>query len=58
LAIKKGVAENPSQWKDMIIDFKRINQKPNDHEVEVIYQKLPRYQETFKNLYLSLQNLT
>jgi hypothetical protein len=57
LATKKGWAEESSQWQGMIADFKQINQKPNDHEVEVIYQKLPLYQKAFKSLYLNLQNL-
>ncbi len=57
LAAKNGWAEESAQWQEMISDFKQINQKPNDHEVEVIYQKLPLYQKAFKRLYLNLQNL-
>ena len=58
LAAQNGWMEESPQWEEMTADFKCINQKPLEQEVEVIYQKLPRYHKAFKILYLHLQNLT
>jgi hypothetical protein len=57
LATQNGWTEEPSQWEEMIEDFKSINQNPTEPEAEAIYQKLPGYQQAFKNLYSHLQNL-
>jgi len=57
LATQNGWMDEPPQWEEMISDFKRINQKPDGQEAEIIYQKLPRYQKAFKGLYAHLQNL-
>ncbi|MBC8287324.1 MAG: nucleotidyltransferase substrate binding protein [Nitrospinae bacterium] len=57
LAKKNGWMEDPPQWQEMIADYKCINQKPDEQEAEAVYQKLPRYQKAFKNLYSHLQSL-
>jgi hypothetical protein len=57
MAIQNGWTEDPPQWLEMIADYKRINQKPDKQETEAVYQKLPRYQQAFKNLYSNLQSL-
>jgi hypothetical protein len=57
MANQNGWTEDPPQWQEMIADYKRINQKPDKEETEVIYQKLPRYSQAFKNLYSNLQSL-
>lgn len=44
-------------WQEMILDFQRINQKPDKQETEAVYQKLTRYQQAIKNLYSHLQSL-
>ncbi len=53
-AIRNGWTEDPSQWAGMTADYKRVNQKPTGREAEVIYQKLPRYLQTFRKLYSRL----
>tara|TARA_B100000678_G_scaffold260165_1_gene240818 strand:- start:23 stop:352 length:330 start_codon:yes stop_codon:yes gene_type:complete len=58
LATQNGWTEDQPQWAEMIADYKRVNQKATGQEAEAIYQKLPRYLQVFKNLYLRLQNLT
>ena len=58
LAIQNGWIEDQPQWAEMIADYKCVNQKATGQEAEAIYQKLPRYLQVFKNLYLHLQNLT
>ncbi len=58
LANQNGWTEDPSQWQEMIADYQRIIQKPDKQETETVYQKLPRYQQAFKNLYSNLQSLT
>jgi len=57
MAIQNGWTEDPTQWLKMIVDYKHINQKPKKQETEAVYQKLPRYQQALKNLYLNLKNL-
>lgn len=57
MANQSGWTEDPPQWLEMIADYKRINQKPDKQETEAVYQKLPRYQQAFKNLYSNLQSL-
>ena len=57
MANQSGWTEDPPQWLEMIADYKRINQKPDEQETEAVYQKLPRYQQAFKNLYSNLQSL-
>jgi hypothetical protein len=57
LANQNGWTEDSPQWLEMIADYKRINQKPDKQETEAVYQKLPRYQQVFKNLYSNLQSL-
>jgi hypothetical protein len=57
LAMQNGWTEEQSQWEEMIADYQRINQKPDEKEAETIYQKLPRYQQAFKYLYAHLQSL-
>ena len=57
IAIHNGWTEDPTQWLEMIADYKHINQKPDKQETEAVYQKLPRYQQAFKNLYSNLLNL-
>ena len=58
LATQNGWTEDQPQWAEMIADYKLVNQKATGQEAEAIYQKLPRYLQVFKNLYLHLQNLT
>ena len=58
LATQNGWTQDQPEWQEMIADYQRINQKPNEQETETIYQKLPRYQQAFKSLYSHLQNLT
>ncbi len=58
LAMQNGWTQDQPEWQEMIADYQRINQKPNEQETETIYQKLPRYQQAFKSLYSHLQNLT
>ncbi len=58
LATQNGWTEDPPQWQEMTEDYQCVNQKPDEQEVEAIYQKLPRYQQVFKNLYSHLQSLT
>jgi hypothetical protein len=57
LANQNGWTEDSPQWLEMIADYKRINQKPDKQETEAVYQKLPRYQQAFKNLYSNLQSM-
>ena len=57
MANQNGWTEDPPQWLEMIEDYKRINQKPDKQETDAVYQKLPRYQQAFKNLYSNLQSL-
>ena len=57
MANQNGWTEAPPQWLEMIADYKRINQKPDKQETDAVYQKLPRYQQAFKNLYSNLQSL-
>ena len=57
LAEQNGWTEDPPQWQEMVTDFQRINQKPDKQEADTVYQKLPRYQQAFKNLYSHLQSL-
>jgi hypothetical protein len=57
LANQNGWTEDPPQWLEMIADYKRIIKKPDKQETETVYQKLPRYQQAFKNLYSNLQSL-
>jgi hypothetical protein len=57
LANQSGWTEGPPQWQEIIADFKSINQNPDKQETEAVYQKLPRYQKAFKNLYSNLQSL-
>ena len=51
LATQNGWTEDQPQWAEMIADYKHVNQKPTGQEAEVIYQKLPRYLQAFKNLH-------
>jgi hypothetical protein len=57
MANQNGWTEDPPQWKEMIADYKCINQKPDKQEKEAVYQKLPRYSQAFKNLYSNLRSL-
>ena len=57
MANQNGWTEDPLQWQEMIADFKRINQKPDMQETDVVYQKLSSYQQAFENLYSNLLNL-
>jgi hypothetical protein len=57
LAAQNGWTLDIRQWKEMIIDYQSINQKPDSQQTESVYQKLPDYQQTLKNLYSKLHSL-
>ena len=57
LATQNGWNVDPIKWHEMISDYQRINQKPDDQQTEVVYQKLPGYQQALKNLYYNLKSL-
>lgn len=56
LAMQKGWAND--SWIEMIADYKCLHQKPVGQEEEIIYRKLPIYQQTLKSLFAQLQSLT
>ena len=57
LATQNGWNVDPIKWHEMITDYQRINQKPDDQQTEAVYQKLPDYQQAMKSLYSKLKSL-
>jgi hypothetical protein len=57
MATEKDWNLDPLKWHEMITDYQRINQKPNEKQTEAVYQKLPDYLKTLENLYINLKSL-
>jgi len=49
-AVNNGWMEKQSDWKEMVADYQRINQKPPQN-AETVYEKLPNFHNTFSQIF-------
>ena len=53
-AISNGWMEQQSDWKEMVADYQRINQKP-PQDAETVYGKLPTFHNALSQLFVKLK---
>ncbi len=56
-AVSTGWTEKQSDWKEMVADYQRINQKP-PQDAESVYGKLPTFHNALSQLFIKLKTLT
>jgi len=55
-AVQNGWMKNQPEWKEIIADFQRINQKPQQ-DIESVYSKLATYHNSLHHLFAQLKEL-
>ena len=53
-AVSSGWIEKKSDWKEMVVDYQRINQK-QPQDAEAVYDKLPTFHHTFSKIFAELK---
>ena len=53
-AVSSGWIEKKSDWKEMVADYQRINQK-QPQNAEAVYDKLPKFHHTFSKIFAELK---
>lgn len=53
-AVSSGWIGTQSDWKEMVTDYQRINQKP-PQDAEIVYGKLATFHSTFSQLFAELK---
>ena len=52
--VSSGWIEKKPDWKEMVDDYQRINQKP-PQDAETVYDKLPTFHKAFSQLFTKLK---
>ena len=55
-AVSNGWIQKQPDWKEMAIDYQRINQKP-PQDAGTVYEKLPAFYNTLSQLFAKLKTL-
>ena len=56
IAVQNGWMKKQPEWKEIIADFQRINQKPQQ-DIESVYSKLATYHNSLHHLFAQLKEL-